>query len=99
MCIALINKYKLKIIKDTEVKTIMFGSTCKNIILSNGTFSWLVGLLGFYSNIYYPQIKNKWHGDIFVFPEWKLIDTSNSISPLPYVLAKKMQKKYGIKYS
>jgi hypothetical protein len=42
MCIALINKYKLKIIKDTEVKTIMFGSTCKNIILSNGTFSWLV---------------------------------------------------------
>ena len=99
MCIALINKYKLKIIKDTEVKTIMFGSTCKNIILSNGTFSWLVGLLGFYSNIYYPQIKNKWHGDIFVFPEWKLIDTSNSIPPLPYVLAKKMQKKYGIKYS
>jgi hypothetical protein len=98
MCIALINKYKLQPVKDTEVKTIMFGSTCKNIILSNGTFSWMVGLLGFYSKIYYPKIKNSWHGNIFVFPEWKQVDTSNSVPPLPYELAKKMLTKYGIKY-
>ena len=98
MCIALINKYKLKPITYTEVKTIMFGSTCKNIILSNGTFSWILGLLGFYSNIYYPKIKNNWHGNIFVFNEWKQVDTSNSVPPLPYELAKKMFGKYAIKY-
>jgi hypothetical protein len=98
MCIALINKYNLKTVKDTEVKTIMFGSTCKTIILSNGTFSWTVGLLGFYSKIYYPKIKNNWHGNIFVFPEWNQVDTSNSVPPLPYELAKKMLTKYKIKY-
>ena len=48
----------------------MFASTCKNVILSSGTFSWLIGLLSYYSNIYYPKIYVKWHGDIFVFSEW-----------------------------
>jgi hypothetical protein len=97
MCIALIRKYNLIEFNNTEVKTIMFASTCKNIILSNGTFSWLIGLLGFYSDVYYPKIKTIWHGDIFVFPEWKEIDTSNSFPPLPYEKALILMKKYGIK--
>jgi hypothetical protein len=75
----------------------MFASSCKNVVLSNGTFSWLIGLLGFYSNVYYPKIKTVWHGDIFVFPDWNEIDTSNSIPPLPYDKALRMMKKYGIK--
>ena len=48
----------------------MFASTCKNIVLSHGTFSWLIGLLGFYSTIYYQKITRFWQGDIYVFPEW-----------------------------
>ena len=35
-----------------EINTIMFGSTCKNIILSHGSFSAVIGYLGFYSTIY-----------------------------------------------
>ena len=58
---------------DNEVNTIMFASTCKNIVLSHGTFSWLIGLLGFYSTIYYQKITRFWQGDIFVFPEWNEI--------------------------
>jgi len=97
LCIALIKKYNLTPLINTEVKTVMFASTCKNIVLSNGTFSWLIGLLGFYSNVYYPKIKTIWHGDIFVFPDWNETDTSNSIPPLPYDKALRVMKKYGIK--
>jgi len=98
MCSALINKYKLKPVLIQEVETIMFGSTCKYIVLSNGTFSWMIGLLAFYSSIYYPKVKNKWHGDIFVFSEWNEIDASTSVSPFPYHIALKFKQKYGTKY-
>jgi hypothetical protein len=84
MCIFLINKYKLKSVSENEVNTIMYASTCKHIILSNGTFSWLIGIFGFYSDVYYPKMKTCWHGDIFVFSDWNEIDTANSNPPLPY---------------
>jgi len=61
-----------------EVETIQFGSTCRNIVLSHGTYSAVIGWLGYYSNIYYPEcIPSKmWFGDIFsVNPEWnKIVD-------------------------
>jgi len=58
-----------------EVKTLHFGSTCKHIILSHGSFSASLGYLGFYSNIYYPSFEamKKWHGDIFSFSDWNCI--------------------------
>jgi len=72
ICQKLINKYHLNIVNEDEVKTVMFASTCNNIVLSGGTFSWLIGFLAFYSNyIYYPiDKKDKWYGDIFIFEEW-----------------------------
>jgi hypothetical protein len=59
----------------TEVDTIMFGSTCNNIILSGGTFSWLIGFLAFFSkNIFYPKMQEKWYDiNIFDFENWKSI--------------------------
>jgi hypothetical protein len=45
-----------------------------NIVLSNGTFSFLIGLFGYNSIIYFPTIKIKWHGDIFIFPDWNRVD-------------------------
>ena len=76
ICQKLIIKYNLNIVDENEEKTIMFASTCNNLILSGGTFSWLIGFLAFYSkNIYYPlDNKNKWYGDIFIFPEWTGIE-------------------------
>jgi hypothetical protein len=71
-CKKLIIKYKLTVFSFDEVKTIMFGSTCNNIVLSGGTFSWLIGFLAFNSsNIYYPINQSKaWYGNIFIFPKW-----------------------------
>ena len=71
ICVNLIKKYSLKIINFNEEETIMFGSTCNNIILSGGTFSWLIGFFAFYSNsIYYPINNKKWYGDIFIYKNW-----------------------------
>ena len=72
-CQRLINKYNLNIFNQGEVETIKFGSSCKHIIISAGTFSWYIGAFSFESNVYYPLIKQVWHGHIFVFPEWKEI--------------------------
>lgn len=71
---SLIQKYKLLLFNKSETDTLMFGSTCKYLVLSNGTFSWLIGFLGKYSTVYFPKMKHVWHGNIFVFPEWKEID-------------------------
>lgn len=74
LCKLLIDKYKLTIIDMSEVGTIMFGSVCKNIILSGGTFSWLIGFLALdTSKIFYPELKDKWYGDIFSFSNWNKI--------------------------
>ena len=69
ICQKLINKYNLIKIELNEVQTIMYGSTYKYIVLSEGTFSWLIGFLGIYSKVYVPK-NNRWHGDIFVLPDW-----------------------------
>ena len=74
ICQKLIKKYNIEVFNSDIVDTIMFASTCKYIILSSGTFSWMIGLLSYFSEIYYPKIKNIWHGDIFVFNTWKEID-------------------------
>ena len=60
------------LIEYDEVNTFQFGSTCKNIILSHGSFSAIIGYLSFYSSIYYAEIQeNKiWHGDMFSIASW-----------------------------
>lgn len=74
ICKFLINEYNLKVLNYDEIETIMFASTCKHMVLSGGTFSWLIGFFAFFSeNIYYPNIHNKWYGDIFIFSHWKMI--------------------------
>jgi hypothetical protein len=47
-----------KIINYDEINTIQFGSTCKNIILSRGTFSAIIGYLAYFSTIYIPEHVN-----------------------------------------
>lgn len=68
------NKYPNAIFIDlNENQTIMFGSTCKHIVLSHGSFSAIIGYLGFYSNVYYPKYcrtKTMWFGDMFSIKDW-----------------------------
>ena len=76
ICQRLIQKYQLVISDRDEIDTLQFGSTCQHILLSQGTFSWLIGLVSFYSHVYYPKMKVKWHGNIFVFPDWHSLESN-----------------------
>ena len=80
ICKQLIRKYRLNTIYDSDIHTLMFGSTCRHIVLSGGTYSWLIGFLGFFSDVYCPaKRRDVWYGDIFVFPTWKKIESADSI--------------------
>jgi len=67
-----------KIIKYDEIRTIQFASTCKNIILSHGSFSAIIGYLSFFSNVNYlgyqhngyDLSKGIWFGDMFSIDGW-----------------------------
>lgn len=59
------------VFKYDEIKTMQFGSTCKHIILSHGSFSAVIGWLAFFSNIYYPEDgATIWYGDMFSINNW-----------------------------
>ena len=71
ICQRLLTKYNAIPIQYNEVDTMHFGSTCKHIVLSHGSFSAIIGYLSFYSNVYYPSYDDvMWHGDIFSIPSW-----------------------------
>jgi hypothetical protein len=80
ICSRLIKKYALHAIHDSPVRTLMFGGTCRHIVLSGGAFSWLVGFFGFFSDVYCPSERiGVWYGNIFVFQDWKKVDSSDSV--------------------
>ena len=69
--IQLSKEYNLKLYNNEPLETINFGKNFNNLVLSEGSFSWWVGVLSESENIYFNQRERFWHGDIFVFPEWK----------------------------
>ena len=67
-------KYGLTIVKKDEVETIMLAATCKSLVLSHGTFSWLMGALAYDAHVFIPPKKYAtWCGDIFNMPGWEII--------------------------
>ena len=78
LCKKLIKTYNLKIVDLSEQDTILFASTCKYLILSQGTFSWAMGFFSVNSTVYFPKIKHSWHGNIFVFPEWNEVNYNDN---------------------
>ena len=72
----ILEKYpETKIIDYDEITTFQFGSTCKNVILSHGTFSAIIGYLSFYSTVNYPEYESDkmWFGDMFSIKGWNQI--------------------------
>lgn len=60
-----------------EVDTIQFGSTCKYVILTNGSFSCVIGYLSYYSTVYYPEPDSSkdWCPNIFTcISEWNKVN-------------------------
>lgn len=81
----LIEKYNLTLYTSTvPVETINFGKDFNNIILSEGTYCWWVGVLSNAKNVYYNDRRQlfNWHGDIFVYPEWKSLCYDNPELPV-----------------
>ena len=74
----LVEKYpNIQIIQANEVDTILFGSTCKNVVISHGSFSAIIGYMAFASKMYYPKYEEdkKWYGDMFTnIPGWIRVD-------------------------
>ena len=64
-----------KIFDRDEITTFQFASTCKNIILSHGSFSAVIGYLSFFSSIFYPEYESGkiWYGDMFSVDSWKKV--------------------------
>ena len=55
-----------------EVRTLQCGSTCRFLVLSEGTFSWLMGALAYEAeNITYATTHLRWFGTEIFPPEWK----------------------------
>jgi hypothetical protein len=70
----LLKNFPLQLLEKDEVETIQFGSTCKHIVLSYGTYSWMIGTLGFFSNIHIAPLEyNSWCNQSFKMPDWKII--------------------------
>jgi hypothetical protein len=81
----LLEKYKLKLYtSDVPVETLNFGKNFNNLVLSEGTYCWWVGVLSNATNVYYNDRRNTfaWHGDIFVYPEWKSLSYDNPELPV-----------------
>lgn len=70
----LLNLYpRSSIFLGNEIETIQNASTCKNVILSHGSFSTVIGYLSFFSNVYYADfsyIDFMWFGDTFSIDSW-----------------------------
>ncbi|NBW33503.1 MAG: hypothetical protein EBR30_00310 [Cytophagia bacterium] len=70
----LINKFGLKpYINYTPLEKINFAKDFNNLVLSEGSFSFWIGMLSNAQNVYINDRRHiwSWHGDIFVVPEWK----------------------------
>jgi hypothetical protein len=63
-CTQLITEYKLTPYQSDPLSTINFAKNFNNIILSEGTFSWLMGFLSNSEKIYCNSRDYRWCGDI-----------------------------------
>lgn len=78
-------KYNLKLYtSDIPANTLDFGKDFNNLVLSEGTYCWWVGALSNAKNVYYNNRRHlfTWHGDIFVYPEWKSLCYDNPELPI-----------------
>jgi len=89
ICQKLMLNFDINLVNMNESDTIYFGSTCNNIILSSGSFSFLIGLFAFFSKkVYYSFLagyllslktfeKVAWHP--YYFKQFSKIDENKYI--------------------
>jgi hypothetical protein len=64
--------HNTKLVYMNEISTIQFGSTCKHVVLSHGSFSAVIGYVSFFSDVHYPEYEpgKIWYGDMFSIEGW-----------------------------
>ncbi len=69
-------------VRMNELRTLQFASTCKYLVLSHGSFSGVMGLLAFHTDVYYPAFEADkiWCGDMFSIDGWHKVTTSSKSS-------------------
>lgn len=80
-CLKLMSKYNLTPINSSPMGIINYGKNFKNLILSEGTFSWWIGFLSDNSNIVCNDREGKWFGDIF-FDRWGKLSWDYSVNEI-----------------
>ena len=75
---------KVNLVDKSPIETIQFGSTCRNLILTTGSFSAIIGYLGFFTeNIYYSTLSRPWYGgpwDLYTNRGWIPVDSDDTRS-------------------
>lgn len=66
----LMEEFNLKLYQGTPMSTIHFGASFNNLVLSEGSFSFWIGLLSNADTVYCNKREYMWHGNMFVIPEW-----------------------------
>lgn len=67
----LINDFNLELYHKTDQEDFIFATEFDNVILSQGTWSALIGIFSGAKNVYYNSQPPVWHGDIFLHDRWK----------------------------
>lgn len=67
----LVQRFNAELVLLSPVETIQLGATCANLVLSDGTFSWVIGALAPASSVVriVPRHNASWTGDM-VFDGW-----------------------------
>jgi len=70
---SLIREFGLIPYHETAISILKNVGKFQKLVLSEGTFSWWMGVLSESDEIYINKRKRDslWHGDIFIFPEWR----------------------------
>jgi len=68
--IDLVKNYNLKLYHKNQYDDLLFSLKFDNLILSEGTYSFWVGVMSRSNNVICYDNISKWHGDIFVNPKW-----------------------------
>jgi len=67
ICQQLIKKYKLTVYDANDVTTIQFASTCRDVVVSLDSKSWVIGMTSFSSNVFCPRNNDD---SFFMFDEF-----------------------------
>lgn len=73
----LIKDFNLELYQKNEYEDFIFATTFDNIILSQGTFSFWIGLFSKAKKVYYSSRLPLWHGDVFLHDRWIDINYEN----------------------